>query len=171
MSNRGSTTFSVFIFLIVFFIGLSFAVLVLRIVERAGDVPARDDKEFQPEKSQPEVMLKLKLCVEMSQADRQLPPPQRALLTWKGFKDALRANDLDRTVSCFSPHVQDQFRTILSERNLPEMAESLSDLTLANLDPGSSNNFVQYEFESEGELFAVTFNCGFAHGVCLIMGI
>ncbi len=87
--------------------------------------------------------------------------------TFNGLIETLEQNNLESALRYFSPHIRDNYRRVLSQKSLPELARQLQNV---NLSPAAhSNNFVQYEVEINGEEYAITFNC--ERDRCYVIGL
>ena len=81
--------------------------------------------------------------------------------TLQEFTNALRANDLEGAVSLFSDHVQERYRTILGQKQLPDIARALNggNLSLTNQRDASSRSFREGNITIGGEEYPITFYC------------
>lgn len=86
--------------------------------------------------------------------------------TFSGLVEAFTENNLEAALKYFAPHMRETYRNVLSRKSLPELAKLMEK---KNLSPSvSSNKFVQYEVEINGEEYAITFNCVRNH--CYVIG-
>ena len=81
--------------------------------------------------------------------------------TVQEFTRALQENNLEGAVSLFSDHVQDRYRTILGQKQLPDLARELSggNFSLTNQANGSSHSFQEGNITIGGDSYPITFYC------------
>ncbi len=83
--------------------------------------------------------------------------------TLQEFTKALGNNDLEGAVSLFSDHVQERYRTILGQKQLPDIARALEDARQSSLPTyrgdGSSHSFLEGDITIGGEVYPITFYC------------
>ena len=76
--------------------------------------------------------------------------------SWAQFRTSLQANDLEQSLQSFAPHVRDQYRTLLSQKNLTELSRQLPELS----EPAVARmNFYQYELMINGQEYPLVLTC------------
>lgn len=89
--------------------------------------------------------------------------PKTPVETWDEFTKVLQDNDLEGAVSLFSDHVQEKYRTILGQKQLPDLARALKDARQSSLPTyrggGTSHSFLEGDITIGGEVYPITFYC------------